>query len=132
ECDCFGRLCHSSGPPRVLVGDRVDPIKPQLARLSRPLSRLGEVKGVAGAEAHVPQAAGGDITENPLFRSALGNAQIQTAASAIHGAAFRFSNFESAEAIECPCYLPTAITSPKVCPYSQGQHWRQQRNAHCC
>lgn len=95
ECHCFGRLRHSGGPLRVLMSDRVDPIKPQLARLSRPLSRLSEVKGMAGAEAHVPQAAVGDITENPLFRSALGNAQIQTAAIGIHAGALRLLNFES-------------------------------------
>src|SRR5262249_41597001 len=75
ESHCFGRLCHSSDTFRAPVSNRVNPIKPELARPSRLFSRLRKIKGVAGADAHVPQATIGDVTENPLLRSALGNAQ---------------------------------------------------------
>src|SRR5262245_58710150 len=79
-----GALCRSRALLCAFVSNRINIVEPQLTRFRGALSGLGERECMAGANAHVAQAAVGYVTENPLLRSALGNAQIQTPAVSIH------------------------------------------------
>src|SRR5262245_25719424 len=78
----------------ALVGDWINIIEPQLARVCGALSGLSKRERMARADAHIAQAAVGDIAENPLLRSAVGNAQIQTAAVSIHPGLLFLLNLE--------------------------------------
>src|SRR5262245_31900616 len=110
-----GALC----PP---VGDGVDTVEPQLARLSRPFARLGQRERVDWADAHVPQPPVGYVTEYPLFRSALSNPQVEGAAIGVHPWLLGAVHLERRQPVQRSSHRPLPSPCHKSCPYSQCRH----------
>src|SRR6516164_6030126 len=104
ECLCASSCDDGGAALRMLVGDRIDAIEPELARRARTLTSFRQREQANWTEAHVAVVAVSGVSINPLFRAPFGDAKVEAAASAYMPGCFarstlRFDNRWSARII---------------------------------
>src|SRR5262249_38415028 len=105
ECLCASSCDDGGTALRMLVGDRINAIEPELACRARTLTSFRQCEQPNWTEAHVAVVAVGGVSINPLFRAALGDAKVEAATVGIHARLLRALDLEARQSVKCSNHL---------------------------